>query len=401
MYRRVVSQDVPVEVHWLLAVAGSLLPSTLRSDWIREWYAEFWHSLGPARGFRRRMWGRAFGAVPDAWALLRQDYGLARRTHDALCSRSAPVMLLALLMSALALCTGGFSRGRRLLFHDDSAGLVLIAQPIPFMGGSARVPGAQVEAWLRRSNTVAALGRWSMDGPRDGRSVSVCIADASAMGLFSEVPVKPACARFESAGSDALPFAGVVARLKSGALVYQAEQELAQTAALHKGWVQPRITSLAAIRTAPLKPAGFVLLAGFLLSVLSVRALRIAAWIWALSKITLSFAVIAGLWIELAARAPFTETAGIPSSWSALLYLLPVVIACFAAWCLRRDARRHCRVCYRALAMPVSVGMPGRSLFEPGCVEHLCEAGHGSLLVGPVNQLIGGESWVTWSDTWA
>src|SRR5579871_5650156 len=199
MHSRVVSQDVPVEVRWLLAVASSLLPSTLRSDWIREWYAEFWHSLGPARGFRRRMWARALGAVPDAWVLLRQEYGLARRAHDALRSRSAPVMLLALLMSVLALCTGGFSGGRSLLFHDDSVGLVLIAQPIPFMGGSARVSGAQVEAWLRRSNTVAALGRWSMDRPRGGNSASVCIADAAALRLFSEVAVKPACARFESA----------------------------------------------------------------------------------------------------------------------------------------------------------------------------------------------------------
>jgi hypothetical protein len=402
MNSRVVSQEVPVEVRWLLAVAGSLLPSTLRSDWIREWYAEFWHSLGPARGFRRRMRARAFGSFPDAWVLLRQDYGLVRRIQDALLSRSAPVTLLALLMSAVALCSGGFSRGRNLLFDDDSSGLVLISQPIPFMGGSSRVPGAQVDAWFRRSESVAELGRWSIeDRVRDGRHVVVCRADAAALSLLAEAPVKPPCRLFELTSSKALPFAGVLARLKSGTPISKAEQELAQTAGLHKGWTQQRITRLEDLRTGPLKPVGFALFVVFLFSLLAVRATRITPWVWAVPKITLSFAVIAAVWAELVARAPFTETAGIPSSWSALLYLAPVVTACSAAWWLRRDARRRCRICYRALAMPVSVGMSGRYLFEPGCVEHLCCAGHGSLLVGPAIEPTGEESWVTWSDRWA
>ena len=237
------------------------------------------------------------------------------------------------------------------------------------------------------------------DRPRGGHYVPVCRADAVARILFSEAPVRPVCEHFESVGSNELSFAGVVARLKGGTPSYRAEQELAQTAMMHKGWLQPRVTSLADIRTAPLKPVGFVLLTGFLLSVLAVRATRMTAWIWAVLKIALSFAVIAGVWIELVARAPLTETAGIPASWSVPLYLAPIAIACLATWWLRRDAHRHCRICYRTLAMPVSVGMPGRSLFEPGCIEHLCEAGHGSLLVGAVNQPIGEESWVTWSDS--
>ncbi len=399
MQAQVISQAVPVEIRCLLAAAGSLLPPALRSDWVREWNAEFWHSLGSAR-LRRQMWARALGAFPDAWVLLRQDYGLVTRIHDASHSRSALVILLALLMIATTSFTNGFSRGRNLLFHSDSAGLVLIAQPIPFMGGSSRMPAAQVEAWLRESRTVVELGRWSIeDRLRSGRHVGVCRADATALKLLSEAPVKPPCEQVEFKGPNAPTFAGVVARLKRGSSIHEAEDELARTATVHKGWMRPGIVSLSAMRKAPLVPAGLTLCGLILLSLLSVRAVTLTAWLWAVLRIALSFALIAGAWIEFVARAPFTETAGVPLAWSALLYFLPAVSGCCAAYWLRRDTRQRCRICFRTLTMPVFVGMPGRCLFEPGGTEYLCSAGHGALLAGLVNEPTGEEVWATWSDS--
>src|SRR5258706_16321041 len=112
MQTQLISKAVPVEIRWLLAVAGSLLPPAQRSDWLREWYAEFWHSFGYNRDFRRLMWARALGAFPDAWVILRQDYGIVRRIYDVSHSRSAPLILLALLMAATTLLTNGFNRGR-------------------------------------------------------------------------------------------------------------------------------------------------------------------------------------------------------------------------------------------------------------------------------------------------
>ena len=402
MQTRLTSRAAPIEIRWLLAVAGWLLPPALRSDWLREWHAEFWHWPASDRDCRRRMWTRAFGAFPDAWVLLRQDYGIAKRIQDTSRSRSAPVILLALLMAATALLTSGFNRGRNLLFHDDSAGLVLVAQPIPFMGGSSRMPAAQAQAWLQGSRTVAELGKWSMeDRVRGGRRVLVCRADTAALVLLAEAPVKPPCDRTEPAGSNEPSYAGVVARLKSDASIDQAEQELAQTASLRKGWERPGIVSLAAVRKAPLAPVGSVLFGLMLVSALAVRALSIRAWIWAASKIALSFALISGVWIEVVARAPFTETAGIPGAWNGLLYILPVLAGSGTALWFRRDARHHCRICYRRLTMPVSVGMSGRYLFEPGGTEYLCGAGHGALLAGPVSGQMGGDVWATWSDSWA
>jgi len=397
MQTELISRRVPIEIRWLLATAASLLPPALRSDWLREWYAEFWHCLGSDREMR----ARAFGAFPDAWFLLRHDYGIVWRIRDISDSRSAPVVALVLLIAATALLTGGFKQGRNLLFHQDVAGLILVTQPIPFMGWSSRVPAAQAEAWFERSQTVAELGMWSVeDRVRDGRYVRVCRADAAAQVLLAEAPVKPGCDRIESAESNVISHAGVVARLRIGASVHDVERELAETAKLHKGWMRPAIVSWSTVRTAPLAPVGSALLGLVLVSGLAIRALTVRAWMWAASKIVISFALIAGVWIEFVARAPFTETAGMPPAWSALVYMLPVVVGCWAALSFRRDASRRCRICYRPLTMPVSVGMPGRCLFEPGGTEYLCAAGHGALLVSPFPELMNREAWATWPEGW-
>ncbi len=402
MQTQTASQPVPVEIRWLLAAAGLVLPPALRSEWLREWHAELCHSLGSGGRERRQMRVRALGAFPDAWVLLRQSYGLAMRIQDSSHSRSAPLILLALLVSAAALLTGGFDRGRKLLFRDDSAGLVLVAQPIPFMGGRSRMPATQTDAWLQESRTVAELGRWAIqDQWRGGRRVMVCRADAAVLALLSRAPVKPPCQRIEPLGSNVLPFAGVVARLRNGASVREAEAELARTATLHRGWSRPAIVPLTALRKAPLTPVGLTLLGLMLLSVLAVRVLTVRAWLWAVSQIALAFALIAGIWIELAAQAPFTETAGIPAAWSTMLYFLPVLAGCCAAWWFRREAHGHCRVCYRPLTMPVYVGFQGSCLLEPGGTEYLCGAGHGALVTGPAGETLGEEVWAAWSDNWA
>jgi hypothetical protein len=393
-------RNVPLDIRCLLAAGGVLLPPALRAEWLREWHAEVWHCPGSGPDLRQRLRMRALGAFPDAWALLRQNYGIARRIGDIPYSRFAPILLMILLIAAAALATGGFRRGRHLLFHDDSQGLVLVVQPLLFMGGSARIPAAQADAWSQASKTAAESGRWSIEeSVRGVRHVRVCRADATAQALLSKAPVKPQCDFVEPAGLAADSFAGVVARLKSGASLQDAELELQQTAGLHKGWLTPSIVSLAEIRKAPLVPVGSAVFGFLLLSALAVRALTIRATLWAVSKIALTYALIAGVWIELAARAPFTQTAGIPGSWNAPVYFLPVVAGGGAAWWFRRDAQRRCRICHRALAMPVFVGLSGSCLLEPGGTEYLCAEGHGALLAGSIAGQMAAEVWATWSDT--
>lgn len=139
------SRTIPGEIRFLLTLAGWLLPQSLRREWKREWLAEFSQVFtatsahSSERGQRWRMFKRAVGAVFDTWTLL-QLYGIQGRLAEAAHSRVTPVVLPALVLLTIAWGTNGFQQTRDLLFRMDSDNLVLLVQPIPFMGGSSRVP---------------------------------------------------------------------------------------------------------------------------------------------------------------------------------------------------------------------------------------------------------------------
>jgi len=95
--------NVPFEIRLMLAVAGRLLPCSLRLEWSREWLAEFSHAFR-GRVQRRGMFVRAAGAIPDAWTLL-QECGIKRRLSEAAHSRMTTVVLPALMFFILTLST--------------------------------------------------------------------------------------------------------------------------------------------------------------------------------------------------------------------------------------------------------------------------------------------------------
>jgi len=379
---------IPYTIRLLLALAGAMLPDSARTDWMREWYAEFWYSRHSASG-RRPM--RALGAFADAWFLVRHEHGIRGRVGELLRSRSLAVAVLVFLLAALALATTGFRRSRDLLFHRDSDRVFLLNQPLPFMAGAARISPAQANAWVERHNaTVQVLGRWSV------RERDICVADPVAATLFTEIHMRPQCTAIKVERRNWTGFSGVVGRLKSGISLAEAERELGQTAVLHRGWLRPAIVPIARLRTAPLAPVASALFALALFSLVAARVASVRASIWLASRIALSLALVAGAWLELAARAPFTEAGSVPGIWSALLYVFPIAAASLLALGLRRDARGRCRVCYRALTMPVFVGLSGRCLFDSGGIEYLCGAGHGALLTGSVPGQVETEQWSKW-----
>lgn len=383
---------VSFTIRLLLALAGGMLPTSDRTDWMREWYAEFWHSR-QSGSHRRPM--RALGAFADAWFLVRHEHGVGSRVRELARSRSLAVAALVFLIAALGVATNGFRRSRDLLFHRDSDRLFLLAQPSPFMGCAARVPEAQAKAWVEHGTTVEVLGRWSV------RERAVCVADPVAATLFSEAHMRPQCAAIKLERAELTGFSGMVGRLKPGVPLAEADTELGQTAALHRGWLRPAIVLTGRLRRAPLAPVGAALFVLALFSLLAFRGASVRAWSWAVSRIALSFGIIAGSWLELAARAPFTEAGGVPGIWTALLYVFPIAAATLAALWLRRNARGRCRICYRALTMPVFVGLYGRCLFDSGGIEYLCGAGHGALVTGSVPGQIETEEWSKWPNTLA
>jgi hypothetical protein len=378
---------LPIEIRITLAFAGSLLPSCLRAEWMREWRAEFWHSFAGHREqslARHQMRRRALGAFADAWTLLQLDCGIRRRMRDVIESRVTPIVLMIVVLISMALTTGGFREARATLFHDEQNTVVLVAQPNPFMGGNSLVPWAEAEAWAQRSRATIEMGRWLVQEEKtSGHYERVLKADVNVINLFSEAEMRPRFNRIEPMGADAPAFVGVVARLRDGA-TKQAAQELAQVASLHKGWQRPAVIPIHEIRRAPLAPIGSVLLAWMLLGALPLRQFRMPAWPWALAEIALCFSVIAACWIELLAQAPVTEAAGVPAGWNWALYALPTCAGAGVSWWFRRDARRRCRTCYRVWRTPASIGLPARCLLDPSGHGYLCDEGHGAILEVPL-----------------
>jgi len=386
--------NIPFTSRVLLALAGALLPADLRTDWIREWRAELWHSRRSAVRSDIALLNYSLGAFADAWFLLRHEAAISRRLAEARRSRSLPIAAMAVLLIGLSVATNGFQGGRDLLFGRDSDRLFLLAQPSPFLGSAARVPAAQVLAWIECGSTVEKLGRWAAKDP------FVCVADPVAATLFAETHAKARCDTIQLA-PDVRGFSGVIGRLKPGARLAGAEKELAETAVLHRGWLVPQIVPIGRLRRAPLLPVGTALLGLALISLLPLRTRSLESFAWAVSRVALSFALVVAGWLELTAAAPFTEQAGVPSVWAALLYVCPIAAGTLLHIWLRRDARGRCRTCYRPLTMPVFVGLSGRCLFDSGGIERLCSARHGALVTGSVPGQIGTEEWSQWPNPFA
>jgi hypothetical protein len=400
-------RSIPPEVRLMLTMAGWLLPRSLRSEWKREWLAEFSEGcLGEHKHLtairkRRGMFSRAAGAILDSWTLT-EIHGLRQRLTEAAHSRTTPVSLAAIALIAIACATHGFREARAVLSRTERADLVLLVQPVPFMGGSARVPMEQANLWQRTGSTVEELGAWSVEsGIIEGRHVRILKATPVAANLLATSPVQPRHDRVQLTQGSAREFAAIIAKLRPGATRDQAEAELAKTAKYRKGWQAPGLVVLSSIQKAPLIPVGGMVVALLLFNILSLRTHSFTAFLWGLAAPSLWQAVVTGVWLESLARAPMTEAGQVSISWTAILYVLPIAAASFITWWSRRAAAYRCRMCYRPLMKAVLVGMEGRCLFEPGGREYLCADGHGALIVGYAAQNETDEVWTSWSNNWA
>jgi hypothetical protein len=379
----------------LVAAAGRILPAARRADWVREWNAELWHAERSGSVSDRTLLTRALGAFADASFLLRQEHEIGIRLREMRSSRFGSVAVLVVVAAILAFATRGFQSGRALLLNRESDRIFLLSQPSPFMGSGARVPPPQAAAWIANGRTAESLGRWWVSAG------SRCVADRTAVALFSETQMKPDCEAISLAPGVIAGFSGLIGRLKPGYTFADAEKELAATAELGVGWLRPAIVPVTQLHKAPLVPIGGALLLLVVFNVFGLRNCSMEAWGWGLSRIALSFGIVAGLWLEIVARAPFTEAGSIPGLSAMGSYFFPAIAATLIALRLRRDVQRRCRTCYRLLSMPVFVGFSGRCLFDSGGIEYLCSAHHGALLTGSVPGQSVAEEWSQWPGTCA
>lgn len=452
---------IPFETRCLLAAAGYLLPLNRRPDWLKEWLAEVWHWLeeqaergSPGRTVRWVLFQRSLGSFVDAWLLLRSEEGARRRLKEATESPWAAIGPTALLLLFLALPTRAFQESLELLksvFDGQFGSVILVSQPVPFMGGSARVPREQADFWSARSRAVEALGKWvvqqrvaTLPGgrvsrwrvlradrcavellgyrlgegrwPLSGRHACELLTTAKSVGQLSvgedtvldgqacrvvgvleatDLKIAPAFEAYHPLDTVGSPtHVGLIVRLKPGSTLERAESELAATAKLRKGWGYTRARSVDSLKTEPLKAMGWLFPVFFLACAFSVRAKTARAWAHGLLQIGLVFTLVAVVWLELVARSPISEMASLAAPWGPGVYFFPPVVGFLAVRWLRREQKSRCRVCHRRLALAVSVGSTAGSLLNPGGVEYLCRLGHGALVVGPAAREKG-EAWAS------
>jgi len=365
---------------------------------MREWMAEFLQGFGAER---KRALARAAGAIADSWTLL-QIHGWRQRLAELARSRATPAVFSALALATAAWSTHGFQSARSFLSRPASDRVVLLMQPIPFMGKSARLPLAQIALWRRESSAIEALGVWNVERESSqGRPIRVLKASPAARRLLAESPIRPQYDVVQMEEDYAPRFAGVIVKLRPGATSSQIEAEFSATAKLQKNWRVPGVAPLVAVAEAPLLPVGIVLAALLLATLVSIRTASAPAFLCAMAGPCLCLATITAVWLEAVARTPVTETGQVPLFWYALLYFFPIATAALAMWLFRRSAAHRCRTCFQPLLSAVLVGMEGRCLFEPGGSEHLCAEGHGALVVGHAAQNESDKEWISWSHTWA
>jgi len=320
------------------------------------------------------------------------------------------------------------------------------------MGGRARLPQEQADFWRDRSRTVEALGKWVVQertAISPGEHVSrwrVLKADRNAVDLLGyrlaggrwpaetqdrcelltaregigrvpeseefvldgrrcrvvgvlepkNVTTSLAFELYEPTQSTNLPtHVGLIGRLKRESTIEQVQSELLATARLRKGWGSAQVSSVAAIKTGPLKAMGWLLPLMLTACASFVRAKTVRAWILALLQISLVFTLMTLVWLELLARTPVNETASLPVDWGAVAFFFPLGVGVWAVWWLRREQKSRCRICYRRMALAISVGSTASSLLNPGGVEYICRLGHGALVVGPAASVQGGETWAS------
>ena len=128
------------------------------------------------------------------------------------------------------------------------------------------------------------------------------------------------------------------------------------------------------------------------------EALRYWAFFPLKTFLLLALMTVAGA--ELAARNALALQASkfvvsLVVDWASVLVTVLVV-----RWAIL-DQSRRCPVCLRRLALPVSSGSWGSSIFEPATTELLCDQGHGSLWYGEAPTTLGEiRRWIKLEDSW-
>jgi len=154
---------------WLLPLASNLIPPAKRSDWVREWQAEFWHLRHGQSGARRQVdslmeiLSLARGLVADAaWVGLNS---LREGKRGSAQSRLAQLALSCIICGAVELLYEGSWRLLLSAFTHYFVGrFMLVALPAIFVAlvTMPRRPRKCNRGQVRVSGILPAHARWNL-----------------------------------------------------------------------------------------------------------------------------------------------------------------------------------------------------------------------------------------------
>jgi hypothetical protein len=210
------------------------------------------------------------------------------------------------------------------------------------------------------------------------------------------------------------PMIGVIVRLAPGASAARARAELlaiCRQGSLSYVGSRTRLLPLGQRARAPLAGSAVGLAFAMLIGAVMILARGIPFhgrgygwryWAFFLTKTVLALAALFSLWAEAANLVNLRIPGETGAILSTVLVNCVFFLSCGAMlyWCFD-DQRRRCPVCLRRMALPVTIGSWGSTLFDPVSTEFLCDQGHGSLCV-PETQSSSSEldRWKALDDSW-
>jgi len=123
---------------WLLPVAAKLVPRARRSDWLREWQAEFWH-LRHTQSHAQKISDSAVEVLSLAWGLIADAgwFGINSVRESRRGTASACLLQLAIACSACLVielfCAGSWHALGMVIIHYFVDRFMLVALPAIFV----------------------------------------------------------------------------------------------------------------------------------------------------------------------------------------------------------------------------------------------------------------------------
>jgi hypothetical protein len=432
----------------MVMAASWIVPRSRRQEWRREWEAELWHRAETGAS-QEELLHRATGVFRDAAWLLEQH----RRVHGVDPFRKplrAEALFLCLAIVA-CLLFGAFRPPR--LPYADSGRLVMFERNIAFAGSiDPRINPRLMRVW-KEGSSFAELAPYRLLRDRDlgihvapeffhvlgvkprlgrvftrddaenavvlpdetwrtqmhadpnavGKTIHIGSTDFQVVGVMPpEYFFRTRRIRFIAQFSGRILAGGVVARLRPGVTVADAEKEVrSQAKKVETRWISEAFglsPLLIDTRWSNLIFSLEISGIGALLAMAFLMIKRVGRWrYWLILGARVFLTILALSLLRLSLPGATTNVLA-QLSYSIFALWVFLLVCCAAVCLLTIDHRGRCPVCLRRLRRPVSIGSWASQILDQPATEYLCPAGHGTMYIAETGNAP--DHWTKLDETW-